>query len=146
MDANKLLTLKWVPVDSWKELNTTGISKKIEKVDVVNFIEIKMHEISYELQIPYTEVKSIVESENKTFFLKLKKIFKGTTLKKNDATLVQVLSLLKLPDVSSAPRADVVIALMKSLPPEERRKVFEYFNVPNVSKAAVFLNASQIIE
>ena len=69
MDANKLLTLKWVPVDSWKELNTTGISNKVEKVDVVNFIERKIHEISNELQVPYPDVKAIIESENKTLSL-----------------------------------------------------------------------------
>lgn len=118
MEVKDVKSLPWKKVTDWSALcesytNFFG-ADFVTKKDVKVFVDNVYREIARQLNIPYEQLKPILETENEPFNTLKKKAFKGYAgLKKESAQLIALENTLRVPDVSSIVAEDKVSSCFK---------------------------------
>ena len=109
MRANEVKNLNWVPVTDWSNLPQTVFDwfncSYVGETDVYNFADDIFRHTARKLEIPYSELKPILEEENSAFYETCARLFycyKG--LAPNDKRLTNLKSLLRIPE---APKVSI---------------------------------------
>lgn len=108
MDAKDVRNLRWTTLDDWSELPASSSNRNMTYVsmkDMDIFIEHVCKKLSRQLNIPYEQLKPILEEENSAFFKFKREIFNidgGTAYAKTHSLLKDLQSLFRIPVVSDA--------------------------------------------
>ena len=112
MEAKDVLNLPWKKVKDWSNLSTTPISRLCgyHLDDINRFVDKLYQHISFELNIPYEELRPILLTENEAFYRFAKKIFKDP----NDWCSRDSSELYYLQNFLIVPDADYIVSNTES--------------------------------
>ena len=108
MQASDVKKFGWMEVEDWSSLtesvSTIDDGLYVGYMDIEQFVENVFQESARQLNIPYEELKPILEEKNIAFYEEKERIFrKYKALTESHAELYRLKSLLKVPDISSIP-------------------------------------------
>lgn len=137
MRAAEVRNLNWVPVKDWSNLPQTILDffehSYVGEEDIYNFVDSVFRHTARKLEIPYSELKPILEEENSAFYETCARLFrpyfKGTLrgLDPNDELLDNLKSLLRIPEVPKVSTLNVekVLSDFSALTDAEKLEFFQ---------------------
>ena len=116
MEAKDVRNLPWKEVEDWPALSKTAVERNflgdpinflVSKTDMDAFVSNVFHDIARKLKIPFEDLKPILESENKPFYVLQDSVYKICYgLGSNNSTLRSLQKTLRIPDVSALNQID----------------------------------------
>jgi len=108
MKASDVKKFGWMEVEDWSKLKATvptiDDGLYVGEMDIDEFVENVFKESARQLNIPYEELRPILEEKNRAFYEEKERIFETyTAFAKSHVLLYPLKSLLKVPDISSIP-------------------------------------------
>lgn len=103
MNANKEKKIRWTHVIDWSNLTTTSCDildgYDVSESDVDEFVENIFKEVARNLNIPYKEIKPILDEKNSAFYSAKVIVFKTYgNMKAQHPILLKLESLLTIPE------------------------------------------------
>lgn len=110
MHANEIRKLNWVSVTDWSELSKTRVviskdGNNVSNEDIDSFVENIFRSIARRLNMTYSELEPILKEENSAFYSTKARVFgRFGGVPANDACLLELQKILRIPDVTSIPK------------------------------------------
>lgn len=106
MDTNEVKKLKWVCVENWSKLIPTSYNSEdsynVVESDVDDFVENTFKEVAQNLNIPYKELKPILDERNSSFISAKERVFSTYGyMKIRHPILLKLENLLIIPDITT---------------------------------------------
>lgn len=143
MQASDVKKFGWMEVADWSKLTATvptiDDGLYVGEMDLDEFVENVFKECARQLNIPYEELRPILEEKNRAFYEEKERIFETyTAFAKSHVLLYPLKSLLKVPDISSIPaemlksKVEKILDDYSSLSEEEKMEVLQRLGLINV--------------
>lgn len=109
MTLNDIRKLNWITVEDWSKIPTTSeYSGFIVKEDMNCFIEDMIHDVARKLNLPFSDVYTLIKDENPAFFETKRKIYSiSSSIHKDSSQFAMLKKLFKIPDTSKVKKDNV---------------------------------------
>ncbi len=105
MEAKDVMSLPWKQVTDWSELSASIENwigdRFVGETDVNVFVENVYRDIARKLNIPYVQLKPILNAENAPFYSLKNRLFNDCNgYGKKNSNLIELENILRIPDIS----------------------------------------------
>lgn len=138
MYAYEIRNLKWISVTDWSELPQTYSLPRnkfyVSESDVNSFVDNVFKDVSRRLNMSYSELKPILESENSAFYSTKDRLFRECeAIPKTLARLLELEKLLQIPDVTTKSNVEKILNDFSTLTDIEKLEVLQRLGLVNIT-------------
>lgn len=138
MYAYEIRNLKWISVTDWSELPQTYSLHRnkfyVCESDVDSFVDNVFKDVSRRLNMSYSELKPILETENSAFYSTKDRLFRECeAIPKNHARLLELENLLQIPDITPKSNVEKILNDFSTLTDIEKLEVLQRLGLVNIT-------------